>query len=151
VSTHSIIARTEGDRFRGVYCHADGSPGGVGKALWRLYHGHFARDLARMMRTLVDVHVGWSAIVDHDFAHAPGYIELRPGAHDRYLHDPRPRCYCHGDRRAGPEGYRLDSTDDADAEWAYAINERTRLMYVYRAHGLPTRWTCLAAVDLEGE
>jgi len=54
VSTRGIIARNganEGE-FVGRYHHWDSNPVSLGKTLWALYHGHFKKDLGKMLATL---------------------------------------------------------------------------------------------------
>ncbi|MBX3081735.1 MAG: hypothetical protein KF716_08865 [Anaerolineae bacterium] len=78
MSTRSVIARwTQGDNWQGVYCHSDGYPSGVGATLWRIYRAPFGRDLAAMLKLLIDDHPeGWSAIASCDFARKPTWVDI---------------------------------------------------------------------------
>lgn len=81
MGTRGVIARiTENESFLGRYHHWDSYPTALGKTLWDVYHGHFKRDLNRMLKYLIDDHpAGWSTINDKDFSLAPGYRELFAG------------------------------------------------------------------------
>jgi len=83
MSTRGAIVRfTKGDasEFEGRYHHWDSYPSGLGATLWELYHGHFRKDLQRMLQALIDEHpAGWSTINNKDFEMAPGYEELFKG------------------------------------------------------------------------
>lgn len=117
MSTHSTIARPDGDSWIGSYHHWDGYPSGVGATLWKLYHEHFKGDIETMRRVLVDEHKGWSTINQADFSLSPGFIEHfseldncqecnknkydHAGADHSFASHPeknRPLCYCHGER-----------------------------------------------------
>src|SRR5437588_1230754 len=106
MSTRGIIARAIGEgKFEGRYHHSDSYPNGLGAELWKLYHGHFQRDLKRMLRFLLDKHSGWSCIVGKDFGLKPGYTCEKATEHaiefSVYSKLPdyqRPQCYCHGTR-----------------------------------------------------
>lgn len=76
MSTRGAIARAAGDSFVGVYHHWDSYPQGLGASLWELYHGHFERDLERMLRVLIDEHpAGWSTIGGADWTQPAGWRE----------------------------------------------------------------------------
>jgi hypothetical protein len=63
-----------------VYHHWDSYPEGLGTTLAELYATHFAGDLSKMLKTLIDDHpAGWSTINGADFSLEPGFIE-RPNA-----------------------------------------------------------------------
>ena len=68
MSTRSIIARPEGDSWRGRYVHSDGYPTGVLDKLAKL----IARDGYDVAtRTLLDDNYGWSALYDTQPARLP--------------------------------------------------------------------------------
>lgn len=161
----------------GTIDHSDGYPRGVGKTLYDLYHGHFQHDIERMMHYLIDEHPGgWSCIIGYNLAKKAGWRDDEYGAGYRrlerkftrpdgtrdleglYAHRAKyfgPMCYCHGDRTEGwDEPFILTDQDrETDTEWAYAINERTHKMHIYKAYyaNHDTYWTWVCAVDLEGE
>ncbi|BDI34159.1 hypothetical protein CCAX7_62100 [Capsulimonas corticalis] len=67
MSTRSAIVRKTGDStFSGRFVHFDGYPSGVGRDLWRLYHGPFARNMERMLAAVIDGRQGpWLALDTH--------------------------------------------------------------------------------------
>ena len=72
----AIVRFTNGEitEFEGRYHHWDSYPTGLGATLWGLYHGHFGKDLRRMLEVLIDEHpAGWSTINGGDFSMEPGY------------------------------------------------------------------------------
>ena len=109
MSTRGCIARSTGEgTFKGVYHHWDGYPTALGATLWKLYHGHFKRDLGGMLTFLIERHpAGWSTINNADFKLPAGYQEAkyrkkRNGDDDYSKPIPHgPVCYCHGGRHEG--------------------------------------------------
>jgi hypothetical protein len=83
MSTRGAIVRfTNGEitEFAGRYHHWDSYPRSLGATLWKLYHGHFQKDLKAMLQFLIDDHpAGWSTINNKDFALETGYQRLRKG------------------------------------------------------------------------
>lgn len=84
MSTRAAIARptNEGEgaiTFAGRYHHFDGYPSGLGAVLFDLYHGHFDRDLDKMLTVLIDDHPGGWSTVWGDFSMEPGYRETLNG------------------------------------------------------------------------
>ncbi len=172
MSTRSCIARLTGpNTFKGVYHHWDGYPAALGATLWRLYHGVFGRDLARMLSVLIDDHpAGWSTINNADFTLPAGYQEAKyrkkPNGDNDYS-KPIPHgaiCYCHGERHE--EASPVTEEDDCGMEWAYVFDAERRLLLVYeRLHktsgthmvgmfgiGAPGRqyWAPAAEIGLNG-
>jgi hypothetical protein len=122
MSTHGAIARPIADGWEGRYHHADSYPTQLGRTLWTLYHGHFARDVAAMMAFLIDEHpAGWSTIVDADFTQPAGF-PAGPHAPGQ-----GPACYCHGARAEAPQrlhehGGCQDETCNPQAiTWVYVL------------------------------
>ena len=63
----ATISKPEG--FKGVYHHWDSYPTGLGATLYRLYNGHFQKDLPAMLKALINDHpAGWSTINDKDWS-----------------------------------------------------------------------------------
>lgn len=163
MGTRSVIARAMGDGFRGRYHHWDGYPTGLGKQLWELYHGHFGRNLAQMLKVLIDDHpAGWSTIVHKDFGLSPGYINLvLDGQHPEAK---RPQCYCHGERHEVVNEFTERDAAVAGCEWAYAFDGELRIMNVLASlHEDGTKmvgwfgmgdpkslWSLAGRVELEG-
>ena len=123
MSTRGAIVRfTNGEltHFAGRYHHWGSYPSGLGATLWALYHGHFQRDLRRMLEVLIDEHpAGWSAINHEDWNLSPGY-----GLGDRA----HPQCYCHGDR--SEEGHLVthESAAGIGCEYVYGFDEGPTLV-----------------------
>ena len=139
MSTRGIIARTTGPegQFAGCYHHSDSYPTGLGAELWKLYHGHFQRDLKKMLRFLLDKHTGWSCIVDKDFSLKPGYTwqKATEKAHgfENYSNLPdyqRPQCHCHGTRREKGHLFTEKDLPNTDCEWLYAFDEEQNKLFV---------------------
>ncbi|SRR6266568_7487342 len=171
MSTNGIIARATGEAtFAGVYHHWDSYPnGGLGQQLTDLLAGHFAGDLAVMLRTLIDEHpAGWSTIVSKDFTLEPGYTwekldhpsllgvdkDKYKAAYRAYHAHPdvlRPQCYCHGLRHEQP--HVITEQSDCGAEWAYVFEEQDRAMHVLyrdRREGTGERfWNDVARIELD--
>ena len=122
MSTRGAIVRfTNGEttEWQGRYHHWDSAPSSLGKTLWDLYHGHFEKDLRRMLKVLLDEHpAGWSTINNKDFNLEPGYQNTGP----------QPICYCHGDR--SEEGHLVthDSAADIGCEYVYGFDEGPALV-----------------------
>jgi hypothetical protein len=137
MSTRSCIARLTGpNAFKGVYHHWDGYPTALGATLWEVYHGHFERDLEKMLSFLIDEHpAGWSTINNADFTLPAGYEEpkyrkKRNGDDDYSKPVPHgPICYCHGGRHE--EASPVTEADDCGMEWAYVFDTERRLLLVY--------------------
>lgn len=150
MATRGIIARKTNNGFEGVYHHWDSYPSGLGQMLYRLYNGHFRKNIRKMMSYLIDMHpAGWSTINDADFTIKPGFINMDHEEHLPERERRRPRCYCHGDRHERPRILSMAS-DTLDCEYAYAIDEGTRCMtiYTYRWRGNSGKWDMLTTADL---
>lgn len=136
MSTRACIARKTGPTtFQGVYHHWDGYPTALGATLWSLYHGHFKRDLEKMLSLLIDEHpAGWSTINNADFKLPAAYQEAkyrkkRNGDNDYSKPIPHgPICYCHGGRHE--EASPVTEEDDCGMEWAYVFGLEKKLMHV---------------------
>jgi hypothetical protein len=136
MSTRACIARKTGPTtFQGVYHHWDGYPTALGATLWKLYRGHFKRDLEGMLTFLIEKHpAGWSTINNADFALPAGFQEAkyqtkRNGDNDYSKPIPHgPICYCHGGRHE--EASPVTEKDDCGMEWAYVFNIEEKLMHV---------------------
>ena len=135
MGTRGIIARVDDERgWAGNYHHWDSYPSGLGKTLWKLYHGYFQRDLRRMLQVLIDDHLGgWSTINGADFDLESGW-RGGCGYFIEYTHGPV--CYCHGERHE--TGRLIFPEDDYGAEWVYVFDKKQNTM------------TILMAVDSEG-
>lgn len=126
MSTRSIVARTTGDSWEGVYVHSDGYPTWQGHQLWQLVRS-FQGDLPALMAFLCDGEhqSGWSWL-PADRAEHETPLPMFEG------HEPNKPCYFHW--RGDTDSMVTRSTDgDTWAEWAYAINEKTGKLFVYVA------------------
>lgn len=139
--TRAIIARQRGDGWEGRYHHADGYPAGLGAALYALYHGHFQRDIERMLAVLIDEHpAGWSSIIGADWSQVPRYHLAWPDT------DTAPACFCHGSRHEPPALYTSDAPQYQD--YLYVLSPIGRTMAVFRT---PDTETLLAIVRLDDQ
>ena len=122
MSTRAAIARlncVSPVKWAGRYHHWDGYPSGLGATLWKLYHGHFKRDLNSMLKVLLDDHpAGWSSLNSTDFDQQPGFTEPMNSANQSA---DQPQCYCHGDREE--EGWLItdENASGSGCEWAYVF------------------------------
>ena len=126
MSTRGAIVRftnCETTQFEGRYHHWDSYPEALGATLWGLYHGHFQKDLQRMVEFLIDKHqAGWSTINGKDFSMEPGHregLELRRTG---------PECYCHGG--LSEEGWLVTHENAAGSgcEYVYGFDEGPTLV-----------------------
>ena len=73
MSTRGVIARLNGDGFKGRYHHWSSHPSGLGATLYE-WAQHMP--LERMLKFLLDDHpAGWSDIVGTDYRLAPGWVD----------------------------------------------------------------------------
>lgn len=136
MSTRSIVAKPDGDAWKGRYVHSDGYPSGVGACLFTAYHEAFGGDLAAMTAKLVDSeHVGWSALCGHDLTLPPEWREYDAMPRTSYT-NPAGETYDVVDYAAmGPRSYTARgetpqsddptgdwSTPDTPEEWFYVLS-----------------------------
>jgi hypothetical protein len=143
MSTRGVIARPVGDGWEGVFHHWDGMPKRLGKTLWGLYHGHFAKNIDDMRRYLITEHPGgWSTIVGIwgpcDFTKAPGWVEDMQTPPDdltewadrvawaRARDYDKPLCY--GDARSQNHPIRSGPLDGW-LVWCYVLGDDTLTIY----------------------
>ncbi len=165
-----VIDRSEGLMgFEGRYHHWDSYPEGLGKTLFQLYNGYFAKDMKKFLQVLIDDHpAGWSTINDGDFSLPAGFMEFetRQKLSEDAPHGPQ--CYCHGDRHEEGSSYVTEkNASDSGCEWVYAIDAKKGVMYVLSSYtqvqGKETKmigffgcgdpnavWKPVATVDLAG-
>lgn len=143
MSTRSVIARGyPKDAFEGRYHHFDGYPSGVGRSLWKLYHGHFDHDIDQMLEVLIDQHpAGWQNI-DADWTYPIGY--------SNNFTSRGPACYCHGDRHDPELAVTEDNAVAAGCDYAYVFTSGpgglpTIRILVPSANG----WRSIAEVALD--
>jgi hypothetical protein len=105
--------------FKGVYHHWDSYPDALGKTLFKLYHGHFKRDLTAMLAFLIDKHpAGWSTINGADLSLPAGYEDISAVTRD----DPHgPRCYCHGTRSEEANVVTQNDASEIGCEFVYGF------------------------------
>ena len=150
MSTRSVVARVEGDGFRGRYVHSDGYPASRGPVLFALYHDTFQRDAERMMSVLLDHHYGWSSLDPAEgtegswkakSGYGTGLLEIYSDG--RFVQVPRVGVAytTEQDQTTEDEWY---TQDDADVflEWAYAVDVESRTLTTFTAEkdGSEYRW-----------
>ena len=122
MSTRAAIARltcVSPVKWAGRYHHWDGYPSGLGATLWKLYHGHFKRDLGPMLKVLLDDHpAGWSSLNAADFDQEPGFADPLDSSNQSV---DQPQCYCHGDRQETEWLVTDENASGSGCEWAYAF------------------------------
>jgi len=128
MATRGAIARLTNVlplQWSGRYHHWDSYPDGLGRELWKLYQGHFGRDLDRMLRDLLDEHpAGWSNLssfgasldLERGLANAltTGDPVDTPGASG-------PNCYCHGERQEEAWEVNQGNASGSGVEWVYVF------------------------------
>lgn len=159
MSTRGCIARRTntkaGPGFKGRYHHWDGYPSGLGKTLFKLYNGHFKKDLKAMLKYLIDDHpAGWSTINGADFTKPPGSDSGGPS------------CYCHGDRSEEAFSVTHKNASDSGVEYAYVFEKTTMFvlsscykegdgkmisMFGCGAEASKSYWKVIGTVDLNGK
>ena len=154
MSTRSVIARPSGSgSFEGRYHHFDGYPSGLGRQLYRLYHGVFKHNLDRMCAVLLYEHpAGWSTIIAEWSSDA---TTRETGSRDRQPStspfDEGPSCYCHGSRHQPGHLITERSADGAFCEYAYVLERNGHNRSVMRILSAGDgRWPLLGIVDLDG-
>lgn len=159
MGTRSTIARmTNKNGFSGVYHHWDGHPYSLGATLYKLYNGHFKKDIDAMLKFLIDDHpAGWSTINKADFTKPAGYNDDWDNRISR-----GPECYCHGDRSEKGHVITEETASSCGCEYAYVFKGKTMLVLSsYRGnghkmigmfgHGDPNAiWKQIGEVDLDG-
>ena len=108
MSTRGVIARVQGDGWKGIYHHSDSYPTWLGRELWRALQNEYEGDVEALLKDAVDEHPGgWSSFSD--------------------------RCYCHDPERKD-EGDMIMTDRDCDPlfiEWVYAFDPGSRTMSVF--------------------
>ncbi len=124
MATRGAIARLTSVlplQWAGRYHHWDSYPDGLGQELWKLYHGHFAQDLERMLKELLDEHpAGWSNLSSLDLERGLANALMT----DDPLDPPGrsgPNCYCHGERHEEAWEVNEQNAAASGAEWAYVF------------------------------
>lgn len=132
MGTRGCIARLTDNGFKGRYHHWDSYPSGLGKTLWKLYHGHFQQDLNAMLRMLIDKHkAGWSTICGKDFNLKAGFIEL---SQPEYKDSKQPICYCHGSRHESAWLVTEKNASGSGVEWVYAFDMKRKAMLILASY-----------------
>lgn len=77
MGTRGVIARPDGEGFKGRYHHWDSYPEGLGKTLFERRKDTFAGDTDAMLAFLIDQHsAGWSTINGADLSKSTGFQEV---------------------------------------------------------------------------
>ena len=137
MSTRAVIARLEGDGWRGVYHHSDGYPSGLGCYIFRLIRQQYKGDVAAFLKWAIDDHDGgWSHIF-------PSYVLKRSpkGGETSDKSHPAPQCYCHGyfaqrdgKKPGNGEGIQSHDKHSFDIEWVYVLDPGAHTMAVLSHH-----------------
>lgn len=124
MATRGAIARLTSVlplQWAGRYHHWDSYPAGLGQELWKLYHGHFAQDLERMLKELLDEHpAGWSNLSSLDLERGLANALMTGDPLDP-PGESGPNCYCHGERHEEAWEVNQDNASGAGIEWVYAF------------------------------
>ena len=108
-------------RWKGRYHHWDSYPDGLGRELWKLYHGPFAQDLDQMLQVLLDEHpAGWSSLSAGDLERGL-FRALTKGDPLPSPDEVGPNCYCHGDRSEEPWEVNEQNASGSGVEWVYVF------------------------------
>lgn len=139
MSTRSVVARAEGDGFRGRYVHSDGYPTSRGPTLWAL----IKRDgTQKVLKTIVDEHYGWSSLNLRDNVLSPGYND-----DGRFVVVPGYGiAYTVKDGQSSPDEFITQEKPDWGVEWAWVLNRSALSVFV--ANG--ERWNLVEVVNLDG-
>jgi hypothetical protein len=62
MSTRSIVARSVGTGFKGIYVHRDGYPPYQGALLWKMVREDFGGDMEAVLKAIVDTTGAWSLL-----------------------------------------------------------------------------------------
>lgn len=148
MATRGAICSLTQDKkgFRGVRHQRYSMPEALGKQLWDLYHGHFEKDLEKMLGFLINDHPGgWSSIVGADFSLPASYQMSK----ERF----GPMCLCHGRLSAPDHPITAKSVFEFNLAWTYVFNVEAReLGIVYndlKSNLLAEKNTLI--LDLEGD
>lgn len=166
MGTRGCIVRITEKGFEGRYHHWDSYPSGLGETLWKLYHGYFNGDLAKMLDVLIKQHkAGWSTINGKDFNLPCGFVTLESKdideQNERYK---KPECYCHGERKEEEWLVTQDNASGSGCEWVYAFDvekemmqilasfneDRTKMIGVFGCGNENGIWKIVKEVDLDG-
>jgi len=134
MSTRGAIGRItskEGEpiTFSCRYHHWDSNPESLGQTLFKLFKGHFKRDINAMLKMLIDDHpAGWSTINDADFALPAGYKNI--GKDD----SKPPQCYCHGDRKEKGHVITEKNASECGCEYIYAFTPDGKTMMILSSY-----------------
>lgn len=125
MGTRGIIAKVEGDGWKGRYHHWDSYPEGLGKTLHEARDKYFDGNVQALIKKLIDDEpVGWSSINGFDLSKPPQWGEERQREEEN-----GPQSYS---ARGEKPHTGLDSTgvwitsdgDDGGTEWCYVLSER---------------------------
>lgn len=159
MSTRSVIAYGTGlDDFKGVYCHSDGYPSGVGQQLYELYRSkYFDKNIEKMCKEIIDDKPlgGWSCMGTFP---PMGYDEKEPLIREWYNAPrdtpyPEGAVYYDGSRAYDTEFFYTPDQDNVVFDWGcdylYIINKETHVMSIY---DLPygNKPELLGVVNLDG-
>lgn len=133
MSTRSIVGVGTPENYKARYCHWDGYPSGVGKALWDNWK-RFDWNLGRLAEFVMMTKQGWSYLAGTNFNLKPRWVES--DEYDQYKEHP---CWydTRGNMASEPEWLFTQENnpyDDSYAEWAYLINLDEHRIDVYECN-----------------
>lgn len=135
MGTRSVIARQEGDGFKGRYCHWDGYPSHMVPALWNVVAQTFASDVNAALRVLIEDNYGWLSIDERASANEP----LRVGLNDGRFRQVEGVgiAYTTEQGQSSPDEWITHDGGDWGTEYAYALND-VGIAVFDRRWGTPT-------------
>lgn len=136
LSTNSFVGvyTDTGLTFKAQYCHWDGYPSGVGKALWSNWHSAFNGDTQKLADFVLRSRYGWSVLADTDFTKSPVWWEGHdPEKDEKFKHHPRWYDTRSADFRGMAE-YITHNTYQQwiGIEWAYLIDIERDVIDVFK-------------------
>lgn len=131
MSTRSMVGVGTPTNYQARYCHADGYPTGIGKALWENWHTTFQGDLQKLADFILMTDYGWSMLAGTDFSLDPRWYEYA----EWEQYNQHPRWYDTRNPKLRGDAWHI--TQDFDAsdswlEWAYLIDLENNQIGVYK-------------------
>lgn len=129
MSTRAIIAKPDGDGWKGRYHHSDGYPTGLGLTLITAKDWFFRGNLASMIQHLIDAEpLGWSTINVLNPSNPPAWcngLTHKPPCTGESHNHTHPQSYTARGEEAQPGGNWVSDKDATESwcDWAYVLRE----------------------------